>query len=348
MSCRAARERARRESRPPPSPRSCPRRPFAAGDDRARVPHAPPGGSGAPGNEANDRFRAASPGLILQKPGRVLLRLPADLADDYDRPGLGVAHKHGEHIDEFQALDRVAADAHRRRLAKPFARRLEDRLVGERARTRDDAHAAARKDRARHDADLAFARCHDAWAVGADEGGLRALQRALDPRHVEDRNALGDAHDERGLGVDRLADRVRRARRGHVDHARVGARLLPRLGDRVEDGEAKMDRAALARRHAAHEPGAVSHRLLGMESAVLAGEALGDDLGVGVDEDGHERLSPVDGSVRSKRVFAAHGAIHLAVVEVFAVEDIGAQTLRGGDDLAIPVAQPVSPLHDQR
>src|ERR1700721_1398017 len=43
-----------------------------------------------------------------------------------------------------------------------------------------------------------------------------------------------------------------------------------------------------------------------MERAVLAGEALGDDLCVGVDEDGHERLSAVGGSIRSKRTFAAH------------------------------------------
>src|SRR6185437_11468045 len=99
-----------------------------------------------------------------------------------------------------------------------------------------------------------------------------------------------------------------------------------------------MDRAALARRHAAHEPGSVSHRLLGMKRAVLAGEALGDDLGAGVDEDGHERLSELGGSIRSKRIFAAHGAISLAVVEVFSIEHTRAQPLRGGDDLAIPVA----------
>jgi hypothetical protein len=30
-----------------------------------------------------------------------------------------------------------------------------------------------------------------------------------------------------------------------------------------------------------------------MERAVLAGEALGDDLCVGVDEDGHESFRPV-------------------------------------------------------
>ena len=41
-----------------------------------------------------------------------------------------------------------------------------------------------------------------------------------------------------------------------------------------------MARAALARRHAADHPGAVGDRLLGMEGALRAGEALADDLGV--------------------------------------------------------------------
>ena len=48
-----------------------------------------------------------------------------------------------------------------------------------------------------------------------------------------------------------------------------------------------MGRAALARRDAADHLGAVGDRLLGVERALLAGEALADDLGVLVDEDGH-------------------------------------------------------------
>src|SRR5918995_1738739 len=48
-----------------------------------------------------------------------------------------------------------------------------------------------------------------------------------------------------------------------------------------------MRRAAFARRHAADHLGAVGNRLLGVKRAVLAGEALADDLGILVDEDGH-------------------------------------------------------------
>ena len=47
---------------------------------------------------------------------------------------------------------------------------------------------------------------------------------------------------------------------------------------------------ALARRHAADHLGAVGDRLLGMERALLAGEALADDFGVFVDENAHKEI----------------------------------------------------------
>src|SRR5262249_47541324 len=112
--------------------------------------------------------------------------------------------------------------------------------------------------------------------------------RALDLDHVGDRDALGDADDQRDLGLDRLADRIGRARRRHVDHARVGAGLGRGLGDRVEHRQVEMIPAALAGRPAAHHPGAVGDRRLRMKGAVLAGETLADDLGVLIDQDGHQ------------------------------------------------------------
>src|SRR4030095_11740244 len=58
----------------------------------------------------------------------------------------------------------------------------------------------------------------------------------------------------------------------------------------VEHRQAQMGGAAFARRRAADHLGAVGDRLLGMERAVLAGEALADDLGALADEDGHQVL----------------------------------------------------------
>ena len=102
--------------------------------------------------------------------------------------------------------------------------------------------------------------------------------------HVDDRDAFGDADDQRDLGVDRFADRVGRAGRRHVDHAGVAPVFALRLGDGVEHRQVEMRRAAFAGRGAADHLGAVGDRLLGVERAVLAGDALADDLGVFVDQ----------------------------------------------------------------
>src|SRR6185437_7618133 len=56
---------------------------------------------------------------------------------------------------------------------------------------------------------------------------------------------------------------------------------------RVEHRQAQMGSAAFARCGAANHLGAVSNRLLGMEGALVASEALADDLGVLVNENGH-------------------------------------------------------------
>ena len=77
-----------------------------------------------------------------------------------------------------------------------------------------------------------------------------------------------------------------------------------RLGDGVEHrhvGELGIGMlgAALARRHAADDLRAVGQRLLGVERALAAGDALADDLGVLVDE------MPCDHSVPAEDVACA-------------------------------------------
>src|SRR6185312_6764827 len=79
--------------------------------------------------------------------------------------------------------------------------------------------------------------------------------------------------------------------RRDVDHAGGRAGLGDRFGDGVEHRQIEMDGAAFARRHAAHHLGAVGNRLLGVEGTLAAGEALADDLGVLVDQDGHHSAS---------------------------------------------------------
>ena len=81
--------------------------------------------------------------------------------------------------------------------------------------------------------------------LGPIRRDLRAGQRALHAHHVEHRDALGDADDQRDLGVDRFEDRIGGEGRRHVDRSGGGAGLLTRLGHRVEDGEVEVLRCRL-------------------------------------------------------------------------------------------------------
>ena len=139
-------------------------------------------------------------------------------------------------------------------------------------------------DVARHDADLAFAGRDDAGAVRPNQARFRAGKRALDLDHVEHGHAFGDAHDEPDARVDRLEDRVGGEGRRHIDGARVGAGLSHRLSHGVEDGQPEMLGAALAGGHAADHARAIGDRLLGVEGALRAGDALADDARILIDE----------------------------------------------------------------
>src|SRR5262249_8497641 len=106
---------------------------LAAGNDGAGMAHAPARRSRAAGDETHHGLLAAAPGLILVDFGGTLLGRAADLADHDDGLGPVVAEEHGQHVDEVGAFHRIAADADRGGLAQVLARRLEHRLVSERA-----------------------------------------------------------------------------------------------------------------------------------------------------------------------------------------------------------------------
>jgi hypothetical protein len=59
-----------------------------------------------------------------------------------------------------------------------------------------------------------------------------------------------------------------------------------------------------------------------VERAVLAGKALGNDLCVSVDEDGHVRLSAVGDSIRLKRIFSARAQKCLSESKHLAMKNV--------------------------
>ena len=135
-------------------------------------------------------------------------------------------------------------------------------------------------DKARHDADLAFARCDDAGAIGADKATTEISQRRFDPDHVIDGNAFRDAHDQVHAGIGGLEDGVRSKWRRHVDHADVGARFGDGVTNRVEYRYAEVFLATAPRRHAGDNLRAILDALFGVEGSLVAGDALANDLAV--------------------------------------------------------------------
>src|SRR5262249_49909605 len=181
---------------------------------------------------------------------------------------------------------------------------------GERPRAADDADRAGLVDVPGHDADLALARGDDPRAVGADQAHPRLrVEEALDPGHVEDRDALGDGDDHLDPGVGGLHDRVAPARRGDEPHARAGPRLGHGFGYRVEQREPFFHAPALARRNPADHLGAVLPALDRVKRPGFA-EPLADHPRVLVNEDAHgwsrlvmsdSRISPAVAACQTPR-----------------------------------------------
>src|SRR5690606_29909127 len=98
----------------------------------------------------------------------------------------------------------------------------------------------------------------------------------------------------------------------HVDHADRRARCGDRLACRVEDGKIQVFLAAATRRDAADELRAVGDALLGMERALLAGEALTDYASGFVDKNGHGmRLDRKSTRLNSSHVKSSYAVLCL-------------------------------------
>jgi len=201
---------------------------------------------------------------------------------------------------------------------------LPDCFVGECSGAGDDADGFADfgfgdvcVDVAGHDADFAAVVCvgggggvvaglwsggDDAGAVRADEceefGGVLGVCAACgcvsfvhdgaDADHVVDGYAFGDAADDADSGVHGFEDSVCGEGGRDEDHGGVCASFFDGVADGVEDWEVVcVFLSAFAWGDATDHFGAVVEASCGVECARGAGDALGDDFGVGVDEDGH-------------------------------------------------------------
>lgn len=105
--------------------------------------------------------------------------------------------------------------------------------------------------------------------------------------HVEDRNSLGNCHDQGNPSVGGLKDRIGRAGRRYEDHGGVRARLLDRLIASVEDRHAKSRLTPATRSDATDEDGAVVAALFRVKRARLASDTLTNQPRVLIDQNAH-------------------------------------------------------------
>ena len=128
-----------------------------------------------------------------------------------------------------------------------------------------------------HDADFGFAGRNDSGTIRANQPRLAFdLQKLIGAHHIQHRNAFRDADNERHLGVDGFQQRVSGELWRNKNNSSVGAGLLFGFRHCIKDRPAFMRGAALARRNAANNVGAVSRAGLGVERAFTPGNSLDD------------------------------------------------------------------------
>ena len=218
---------------------------------------------------------------------RLFLSRSPNFTNHDDALGFIVCQEQIQRIDKVGAVHRVTTDTNTGRLAQTGRRGLCHSLIGQGARATDDTDFTALMNVARHDADFALTRGDHARAVRPDQAGFATGQRTLDAHHVQDGNALRNAHGQFDFGVNRLQNRVGSEWWRHVNCAGVGASGFLGLCNRVEHRAIQVRGAALAWADPTNDVGAIGNGLLAMERALLTGETLGDDLGVFVNQNCH-------------------------------------------------------------
>jgi len=95
---------------------------------------------------------------LSQVIGGLLLGNTTDLTNENDALGFRILDEHIQAIDEICAVERITANAHAQCLAKTHLGGLMHGLIGQSARSRDDADLAALVYMAGHNADFALQR----------------------------------------------------------------------------------------------------------------------------------------------------------------------------------------------
>ena len=136
-------------------------------------------------------------------------------------------------------------------------------------------HSPGRVDLPWHDANLAFPWSNDAGTVRTDQPGVvHLLNHGFHPHHVKDGNPFGDADDDSNARISGLQNGVCGKWWGNVNDSGISTGVGHCLLNRVINRQIQVSCTPFARCHSAHQLGAVSQRLFGVEGALTAGQSL--------------------------------------------------------------------------
>ncbi len=135
-------------------------------------------------------------------------------------------------------------------------------------------------DMARHDANLALARCNHSRAIWTDEAHAKLIAALFSDEHVERRNSFGNTNDEFNTRLGCFKDRVFAKGGRHVNNRSIGLCRGISFGHCIEYREPQMRLPALSWRYATNHFRAVLDSLFRMERALRASEALANNLSV--------------------------------------------------------------------
>src|SRR5690606_30667297 len=233
--------------------------------------------------------------VVLRPLGSVDLVRTTDFADHDDGVGIGVFVEHLQDVDVLEAVDGIATDTNGGRLTQAQLGQLGNSFVREGARTADDTDATLARDVTGHDADLELVGSNKAWAVRAKQKRLLVLgtHAVAHFEHVANGNSLGNADDQAQVSVDGFPDSSCCTRRRHINDRNRSAGFGLGFLDAAEDGHALEILACLLGMHACDKGFfaiGVFTAVMSVELAGFAGDSLGDDFGVFVDQDRHLQI----------------------------------------------------------
>ncbi len=216
--------------------------------------------------------------------------------------GFRVVVEKFDHVQMRRAVDRIAADADAGGLADAARSELPDRLVGQRAAARDDADVSFFVNVAGRDADaaaavriLALAGRDDAGTVRPDEPRLGVACSARFTR-IMSRTGMPSVMATTSSSPASAPSRMASAANGGGTNTALAvapvcftaSATVSKIGHFFAAVLEKL--AAFAGRDAGDDLRAVINRELRVFRAKAAGDALDENLGVGFNENGHDKI----------------------------------------------------------